>query len=377
MRRPRDRWSRWLVGALAVLVATGVFAAIQKMVGGAGTGAQPLLAIEETSNGGGGGTSRAPANPATRPVLGTTVTPATRPATVIASTPSTSTTPVTPPVAVTPATRPVEVTVVRPPVVVTPPPATTRPALAEAQARYDAGELVAARSLLNEALAAGRLSVADVPAARSLLQKINDQVVFSPKVFRDDPFVGTHTVRPGEHLRTIAAANGVTWELLCRINRIGDPRRMKANQSLKVVKGPFHAVVSKSRFEIDLYLGSPGQAGSVFVMSLPVGLGKDDSTPVGTWKVVNKLKNPTYHSPRGEGIIAADDPANPLGEYWLGLQGIDAVSADKLSYGIHGTIEPDSIGKSESMGCIRLRNEDVALVYELLVEGKSVVVVKE
>ena len=128
---------------------------------------------------------------------------------------------------------------------------------------------------------------------------------------------------------------------------------------------------------MDLYVGAPGGAGSVFITSLPVGLGKDDSTPVGAWKVLNKLKNPTYFSPRGEGIIAAGDPANPLGEYWLGLEGADAGTSDKASYGIHGTIEPDSIGKSESMGCIRLRDEDIKLVYEMLVEKESVVVVTE
>ena len=42
-------------------------------------------------------------------------------------------------------------------------------------------------------------------------------------------------------------------------------------------------------------------------------------------------------------------------------------------YGIHGTIDPGSIGKSMSMGCVRLGDADVALVYELLGEGSSVV----
>jgi lipoprotein-anchoring transpeptidase ErfK/SrfK len=90
-----------------------------------------------------------------------------------------------------------------------------------------------------------------------------------------------------------------------------------------------------------------------------------------------KLKNPQYHSPRGEGVIAADDPKNPLGEFWIGLTGIEGDAVGKPSYGIHGTIEPDSIGKQASLGCIRLLNEDVAIVYEMLVEGKSTVIVKE
>ena len=117
----------------------------------------------------------------------------------------------------------------------------------------------------------------------------------------------------------------------------------------------------------------------MYVTTFQVGLGKDDSTPTGVWMVEmhKKIKNPTYFSPRGEGVIDADDPKNPLGEFWIGLTGIDGHAVGKASYGIHGTIDPNSIGKQESMGCIRMRNEDVARVFELLVEGKSQVVVKE
>jgi lipoprotein-anchoring transpeptidase ErfK/SrfK len=76
-------------------------------------------------------------------------------------------------------------------------------------------------------------------------------------------------------------------------------------------------------------------------------------------------------------VIAGDDPKNPLGERWIGLTGIDGHAVGKQSYGIHGTIEPDSIGKQASMGCIRMRNEDVEMVFDMLTEGKSVVVVRE
>jgi lipoprotein-anchoring transpeptidase ErfK/SrfK len=171
----------------------------------------------------------------------------------------------------------------------------------------------------------------------------------------------------------------VTWQLLCRLNGLSDPRRLRAGANIKVLKGPLHAVVSKKKFTMDIYFNSPGGTDAVYVTTFPVGLGKDDSTPTGTWVVERgqKISNPVYYSPRGEGIIDADDPKNPLGEHWIGLTGIDGHAVGKQSYGIHGTIEPDSIGKMESMGCIRLRNEDVAWVFDLLVEGKSTVIVKE
>ena len=46
------------------------------------------------------------------------------------------------------------------------------------------------------------------------------------------------------------------------------------------------------------------------------------------------------------------------------------------SYGIHGTIDPDSIGKAASRGCIRLRDKDIVEVYDFLVKGSEVVIRK-
>ena len=138
-------------------------------------------------------------------------------------------------------------------------------------------------------------------------------------------------------------------------------------------------MVYKSRFMMDIYLGPALEKGGMYVTSFPVGLGKDDSTPTGAWmvEVGKKIKYPTYFSPRGEGVIDADDPKNPLGEYWIGLTGIDGHAVGKASYGIHGTIDETSIGKMESMGCIRMHNADVEWVFDLMVEGKSIVLIKE
>jgi LysM repeat protein len=242
-----------------------------------------------------------------------------------------------------------------------------------------AGKLLEARDTVNAALASGKLGGYDADAARALLSEINQTVVFSNRKFPDDRFGGTYQVQPGDRLDKIGARNALTSDMLMRINGLSDPRRLRSGAYIKVLKGPFHAVVSKSAFRLDLYLGGlPGSGTDVaYVTSFRVGLGKDDSTPLGKWQVEpdRKVKNPVYYSPRGEGVIEADDPKNPLGEFWIGLAGLDGEAVGKESYGIHGTIEPDSIGKMASMGCIRLRNEDVAVVFSALVEGKSTVLV--
>jgi lipoprotein-anchoring transpeptidase ErfK/SrfK len=251
--------------------------------------------------------------------------------------------------------------------------------LADAKPLLDGGELLKARAILNTALLSGKLSDTDAQLARQQLEQINRSVIFSPQRYPEDPFQASYTVKSGDRLAKIAKGYDTPWELIARLNNISDPSKIRAGQTLKVIKGPFHAVVDKSDFRMDLYLGSPGERDGLYVMSFPVGLGSDDSTPLGTWMVQpqSKLKNPAYYSPRGEGVIAADDPKNPIGERWIGLEGVDGHAVGKQSYGIHGTIEPASIGKMASMGCIRMLNENVAFVFDLLVEGQSTVVVEQ
>ena len=113
------------------------------------------------------------------------------------------------------------------------------------------------------------------------------------------------------------------------------------------------------------------------VTHFKVGLGQDNGTPNGRWVVKNKLTNPTYYPPRGGDIISADDPQNPLGERWIGLAGIEGDAVGQLRYGIHGTNEPDTIGKNASMGCVRLHNKDVDLLFDLLIEKQSHVDVRD
>lgn len=242
----------------------------------------------------------------------------------------------------------------------------------QAAAKRDNGDLVTARDLMSSALAAGKFDDADADAARSFIGQLNEKIILGTQKFPADPYNKTWKVESGHVLIKIAKRFDVTAELLCKINGLSSPSRLRADSTIKTIQGPFHVVVSKSRFEADVYLGAPGGEGSMYIKTFRVGLGSDGSTPTGTWEVDSgKLVNPVYYSPRGEGIVAADDPQNPLGERWIPLKGIEGECVGKESYGIHGTIEPDSIGKNMSLGCIRLANGEIEQLYDLLVEGKS------
>ena len=165
-----------------------------------------------------------------------------------------------------------------------------------------------------------------------------------------------YEIQPGDLLQKVAPQYNLSWEYLARLNRVR-PERVKVGQKLKVIKGPFSAFIDLSDFSLTIH------AHGYFVKRYAIGIGADNSTPIGTFSVKEKLKNPTYYGP--DGVIDADDQNNPLGERWISIGD---------SYGIHGTIDPTSIGKAESRGCLRLGNEDIVEVYDFLTPGSEVVI---
>jgi len=248
-----------------------------------------------------------------------------------------------------------------------------------------------ARTLLNRVLLDRRTPESERPALRRWMSELSDVLAFSPTIAQGDPYAAAYTVVGGDSLPVINRKLGLTTEymLIARINKLTDPSRIQVGQKLKTLSGPFHAVVSKSAFRMDVYAGDPPSPGSVgmstlacgaepgwvYIRSFMVGLGADDGTPVANFVVKNgsKLVNPLWRNPRTGQKFEADDPKNPIGERWIGLEGLDDASKAHTGFGVHGTVEPESIGRSLSMGCIRLGAQDVELVYELLAPKVSVV----
>lgn len=228
---------------------------------------------------------------------------------------------------------------------------------------------VAARAYFSEAMQLG-INGDDATFLKAELTRIGNETILSGRIFDNDPFVTRYVVEAGDTLGKIASKYKVSPELLARINGLRSMNMIRLGQSLKIIKGPFRAIVDKQSFSLDVYLDQ------TFVRHYKSGLGTDGSTPTGEWRVSTKLVNPTYYPPRGGQIVAADDPENPLGERWIGLIGIDGEAVGQLRYGIHGTIEPESIGQNASLGCIRLYNEDVEELYTFLVEKHSTVTIR-
>ena len=98
-------------------------------------------------------------------------------------------------------------------------------------------------------------------------------------------------------------------------------------------------------------------------------------TPLGAFTVKDgsKMINPPWTNPHTGEKFGPKDPKNPIGLRWVGLQGLDEKTKGFNGYGIHATIVPESIGKEMSMGCVRMNEEDVEVVYDMLMGRVSVV----
>ena len=98
------------------------------------------------------------------------------------------------------------------------------------------------------------------------------------------------------------------------------------------------------------------------VKTYPVAVGKHSTpSPSGSFHIASHVANPTYSH---DGKVVKPGPSNPVGTRWMGL--------GFKGYGIHGTNHPESIGHAASHGCIRMRNQDVEELFELVRVGDEV-----
>jgi len=97
--------------------------------------------------------------------------------------------------------------------------------------------------------------------------------------------------------------------------------------------------------------------------------------PVGTWKILGATTWPWFRYDEGMlhyGVRTEDyynlppGPNNLVGVLWMGL--------NKTGIGIHGTNNPETIGRAASHGCIRLANWDAARLKDLVSVGNTVII---
>ena len=96
-----------------------------------------------------------------------------------------------------------------------------------------------------------------------------------------------------------------------------------------------------------------------------VATGENNSTPVGTFKIITKLPNPVWY--KQGAAVPPGSPDNVLGTRWMGIE--------KAGYGIHGSVDPSGIGKQVTAGCVRLNNPEVEELFAIVPMGTEVTIV--
>jgi lipoprotein-anchoring transpeptidase ErfK/SrfK len=216
-------------------------------------------------------------------------------------------------------------------------------------------QLLEAKSALEKVVAEaqdGRL----IQEAQMHLGQLNIAILFSPLLTED---AVVYEVKEGDSLSKIARQFHTTVELLMQANRLKS-NNLRLGSRLKVSTAKFSVFVDKSQNALTL------KANEQILKVYTVSTGLDNVTPVGTFKIVNKLVNPVWYK---EGVvIPAGSLENILGSRWLGFS--------QTGYGIHGTTQPETIGKHITQGCVRMYNQDVEELYTILPVGTEVVIME-
>lgn len=102
----------------------------------------------------------------------------------------------------------------------------------------------------------------------------------------------------------------------------------------------------------------------------PVGVGRVGfPTPLGQHRVIRKISHPGWenpYKPKGAVRIKAGK-GNPLGTRWIGFKAYKGGE-----YGIHGTNQPNSVGKFSSHGCVRMKIPDAEALFDQVAMGTPV-----
>jgi len=175
----------------------------------------------------------------------------------------------------------------------------------------------------------------------------------------------SYVVRPGNSVDRLAKKYGVTKDLIIQSNRIANPNLIKAGDQLRILKAKFNVIVSKSRNELLVEMNER------FFKRYRIGSGEFGKTPVGTFVIDLKQKNPDWW-PKGK-RVRFGEKENILGTRWMSIKA-SGETPKARGYGIHGTWDDSTIGKALSAGCVRMRNPEVEELYVLLPIGTPVTI---
>ena len=206
---------------------------------------------------------------------------------------------------------------------------------------------------------------------RNMLEKVAERYHTTPDTIvalnGPDKMIGNgHVLRLPNVVPTSREYSGVQGNGATALNALN----VDANQP----QGDY-VVVDKSEGVLKVYQGQAtsdeGEAGDgKLIAAFPVTMGsKQYPLPIGKWKATTYAFLPPFkyqpellNNPKTDKeLTLPPGPNGPVGVAWLDLT--------KEHYGIHGTNEPQTIGRAESSGCIRMTNWDVLRLSRMMKPG--------
>lgn len=243
-------------------------------------------------------------------------------------------------------------------------------ALSESELEQRASEALERGAAAEAARLLSRLMLAHVDAGRddrvalarwtALLQQAQSQHRWNPKGSWPavDVKVQSGDTLIGIRKRCLDAQPGL---LLCtgqivRANRLASSSAIRPNEALRVPTERASVRVDLSAMWAFYCFGDEVAA------AWEVGVGREGrDTRAGVYTIGAKQERPMW-SPVGREPVPFGDPTNPLGTRWLAWY----QEGRATSLGFHGTNDPTGVGQRVSEGCIRMRNEDVEQLFEIL-----------
>jgi hypothetical protein len=227
---------------------------------------------------------------------------------------------------------------------------------AEAHDKLAAGRYAEALAVLSVWYDDSSLGIEEGQRLEDILGQLAGTVIYS----QQDLLLPPHRVAAGETLQSIAAPLGVPWQLLAKINGIDDPARLVPGEQLKVLRGPFDAVVSVARGRLSL------QVGGNYAGSFPVVVGRQVQDRIGASLAVVDVRRGT----------AGGDAPGPTAQvaYLAATGGKSIVLGDGLS--IDAVDDPSQITDRAPSTSLVVAAGDLDEIIDILGPGSHVLVRK-
>ncbi len=251
-----------------------------------------------------------------------------------------------------------------PPTVESPPAAPQRQPAAFAAAWADAHEKLAATryaealSLLSTWHDDPSLGPEETHRLEELLGQLAGSVIYS----QEDHLLPPHIVAPGENLRDIAAGLNVPWPVLAKINGVEGPARLIPGEPLKVIRGPFDAVVSVSRRRLSLQLKG------TYAGSFTVVVGRQFESHIGTSLPVKRVRRAPRPSAAPVAATAVSQATHSEEE---SLPKQILIEGGLL---IEAADDPAAVAESAAAKSIVVSSRDLDELVDILGEGSRVFV---